>query len=567
MNQKNNDSNSGDNPFSDSTELFDSIFDEEKKVDQKPTPKDESSPQNPVTPDSDSQDGAFSDSMELFDDIFHEDTDIEKPGPSGKETTPATTKKTVKGPEAEKRQGMQMPGQPVSPTKTAPPVKPQQPAPTPKISPPAPVKKAQRGPEPEKRQGMQMPGPVVRPTEKEPPGKVQPPGPTPDKISPPAPVKKAQRGPEPEKRQGMQMPGPVVRPTEKEPPGKVQPPGPTPDKISPSPPLKKPQQTPRPQKGPPVPPTEKLPSAPLGLSGERRRSQTKAKKGVNTLVFISSIVVLVIVSMLTGMILDYGDVLDRLNITGYFKANTQTTESSRRSSPVKTHEKSQIEISNIHDPLATTKSAPPAISSVSIENVLPEETLSLTKTQEVSTVEEVSEEQEATAVSTEPSSPGKPMPDHTAVLETKSLSYPYSIYLGSYSSHAAVKKAASDYEEMGLSPYWVKLDLGDKGIWFRLFEGYFQKRQDADEFIKTRQIPGADTKNTPYANLIGIYASEEQLGIQKETLEGLGYSPYTISDTENVYRLYVGVFYQEERAKEQGAELSLKGIKSQLVER
>jgi len=452
MNEKNNDSNSQDNSFSDSKELFDNIFHDGKEVDQKPAPQKESSAGKPVppssdeipekrSPGSDSENGAFSESMELFDNIFHEGTDVDKAAPPNKKT------------------------------------------------PPPPPKKPQQGLRPQRGGAvMQKPQPPISPTKKASPIKPQPSAPTPDKTASPPPVKKAQKVAEP-------------------------------------------------QKGPSVPPAEKIPTVPLGLAGEKTRSQGKARKALNTLVFILSIVVLVIVSMLTGKVWDYKD------------------------------EKSGIEGMNIQVPSARKKEIHPQISSVPSENVPPEETASLTETEEVSEVEDISEEKEATPLSAEPSPPDKPIPDHAEVLEAKTLSYPYSIYLGSYSTKATVKKAVSDYEELGLSPYWVDLDLGDKGIWFRLFVGYFQKRGDADEFIKTQQIPGADSKSTPYANLIGIYPSEEELNIQKETLEGLGYTPYIISDTENVYRLYVGVFYQKQRAEQQGAELSLKGIKSQVVER
>jgi len=149
----------------------------------------------------------------------------------------------------------------------------------------------------------------------------------------------------------------------------------------------------------------------------------------------------------------------------------------------------------------------------------------------------------------------------------KSLSYPYSIYLGSYNSIESVKKAKMDYEEIGLTPYWIKIDLGEKGTWFRLFAGYFQTREEADRSIKNKQIPNAESKKTNYVNLIGIYSSSEDVYRQKEVIEKSGYSPYVISDNKNVFRLYVGAFYQKEQAEEQNSDLLLKGIQSKVVER
>jgi hypothetical protein len=85
----------------------------------------------------------------------------------------------------------------------------------------------------------------------------------------------------------------------------------------------------------------------------------------------------------------------------------------------------------------------------------------------------------------------------------KDLSYPYSVYLGSYKTRERAERAISEYRNKGLSPYWVKVDLGDKGVWYRVFSGYFQKREQANEFIKKKQIAESKSRHTRYANLIG----------------------------------------------------------------
>jgi SPOR domain len=167
-----------------------------------------------------------------------------------------------------------------------------------------------------------------------------------------------------------------------------------------------------------------------------------------------------------------------------------------------------------------------------------------------------------------PSAVPAPIPDKVIPREeVKSLSYPYSIYLGSYDSIESVKKATMNYEEKGLTPYWIKIDLGQKGVWFRLYADYFQTREEADGLIKTKQLPDAETKKTNYVNLIGIYSSLEEAYRQKEVIENLGYSPYVISDNKSAFRLYVGAFYQKDQAEELNSELLQKGIKGRVVER
>jgi hypothetical protein len=68
---------------------------------------------------------------------------------------------------------------------------------------------------------------------------------------------------------------------------------------------------------------------------------------------------------------------------------------------------------------------------------------------------------------------------------------------------SSVKELSSNYMKGGITSYWIKLDLGKKGIWYRLYVGCFQKREEADEYIKTWKLPDAESKNTKYANLIG----------------------------------------------------------------
>ena len=153
------------------------------------------------------------------------------------------------------------------------------------------------------------------------------------------------------------------------------------------------------------------------------------------------------------------------------------------------------------------------------------------------------------------------------VIKEEIKSFPYSIYLGSYGSIDKVKTAAADFIKMGITAYWIKLDLGEKGTWFRLFTGYFQTREEADAFIKTEKLKDAESRLTKYTNLIGIYKLMEDADRQKKHLEELGYSPYIISGTRNIYRLYTGAFSQEGRAEELKNALKLNSIKSDIVER
>lgn len=152
-------------------------------------------------------------------------------------------------------------------------------------------------------------------------------------------------------------------------------------------------------------------------------------------------------------------------------------------------------------------------------------------------------------------------------LGATALSYPYSIYLGSYQNLDHAKEAISSYQKRGLSPYWVKLDLGDKGNWYRVFMGYFRNRAQANDFIGKEHLEEAKSRHTKYANLIGTFTSQEKLDRERLRISKLGYCPYVIPAPNGELLLYVGAFYQKARAQRQHVELASGGIHSQIVER
>ncbi len=147
------------------------------------------------------------------------------------------------------------------------------------------------------------------------------------------------------------------------------------------------------------------------------------------------------------------------------------------------------------------------------------------------------------------------------------MPYPYSVYLGAYKTPERAEKAISIYRNKGLSAYWVKVNLGDKGVWYRVFTGYFKDKNEAEAFIRRKRIADAETKRTKYATLIGIYATERDAQKEFLALSRLGYSPYVIRMASGESQLYVGAFYTKIGAEEQRLDLASKGVQSRVVER
>jgi sporulation related protein len=166
-----------------------------------------------------------------------------------------------------------------------------------------------------------------------------------------------------------------------------------------------------------------------------------------------------------------------------------------------------------------------------------------------------------------PVSPG-PSPDRKAVVAEKPVaSYPFSIQMYSMSTREGADKAVEEYREKGLDTYWVKVDLGRKGVWFRVFVGNFKDREKAEQFMTEKGLSGATVNRMRYAVLAGTHSSNEEMRRNLKALSGLGFSPYVISGDNGEFMIYVGAFYSRKGAELQSRELSSKGIPGRVVER
>lgn len=149
---------------------------------------------------------------------------------------------------------------------------------------------------------------------------------------------------------------------------------------------------------------------------------------------------------------------------------------------------------------------------------------------------------------------------------TKRL-YPYSIKLHYFRSREGAEKSIAVYRQKGLSPYWVKVNLGDYGVWYRVFTGYFEDIEQAENIIKTQKLTKAKVKKTKYAALIGTYRSETKLNEQIQLISKKGFSPYVVKGSNGEFYLYAGAFYTQKGAEDQYADLLASGIESKVVER
>lgn len=145
--------------------------------------------------------------------------------------------------------------------------------------------------------------------------------------------------------------------------------------------------------------------------------------------------------------------------------------------------------------------------------------------------------------------------------------HPYSILLSSCQMRESVQKVLFKYHEIGLVPYVVKIELGEKELWWRIFMGHYRSKEEALKAIKEHGLSEAIVMKTPYTNLIGNYSSEDDATEMLQSIKELGYSPYIVKPGENNFQLVVGAFKKRKEAEKQRIDLLSDGIKNQITRR
>ena len=221
-----------------------------------------------------------------------------------------------------------------------------------------------------------------------------------------------------------------------------------------------------------------------------------------------------------------------------------------------------------------------ALEPVVIE-VVPENTAALPQEQEPDPVAiEVVPENQATLpleqeivatvapVSVEQSETKTPSDKKIAIPATPPPPLPYSLQLCSCRAVESAQNSLADYKNKGLDAYLVKVRLdGDGGTWWRVFTGQYKTLDDALAAKKTFGLSDAIAKKTPFANLIGEYASLAQTHTEQERLSALGVSSYVLESPNNAFRLFVGAYTRKTQAQRQAHELESMGWISQSVVR
>jgi len=151
------------------------------------------------------------------------------------------------------------------------------------------------------------------------------------------------------------------------------------------------------------------------------------------------------------------------------------------------------------------------------------------------------------------SSPGPITKD--SPIKITSETYPYILQLASYKTFSNTLRAVSLYENYETDIHWNRVDLGEKGVWFRLYTGRFKTKEEAKQYEEDLGLDESMVLSTPWTVLVdpgNHLHSPEKI---KSVLEENKYDFYSIKNEDESFRLLIGAFRTKKGAEKLAQEI------------
>ncbi len=145
--------------------------------------------------------------------------------------------------------------------------------------------------------------------------------------------------------------------------------------------------------------------------------------------------------------------------------------------------------------------------------------------------------------------------------------HPFSLKTSSYQRPERAVQELSEIRQTGLTPYLVKTNLGDMGVWWRIYIGFYATEEEAGKIKSTYNLANASVQKTDYSCLLGEFSNETELIDDFERLKQAGYFPYVIQKRKDNFRLYLGAYEKKSEADILSIELMRNGFNNEIVRR
>ena len=143
------------------------------------------------------------------------------------------------------------------------------------------------------------------------------------------------------------------------------------------------------------------------------------------------------------------------------------------------------------------------------------------------------------------------------------------LQFGSYKNLARMMTDFDLYKAKGIDLHWNSVDLGEKGIWYRLFLGGFESKAEAMDYKMAYKKDHGLSKSiivfTPWTVLLAETASQQKADQIRSVLHDNSIDYYIFKNTDGSYRLLTGAFVTEEGAAKLAQEIILLSHDAKVV--
>lgn len=166
-----------------------------------------------------------------------------------------------------------------------------------------------------------------------------------------------------------------------------------------------------------------------------------------------------------------------------------------------------------------------------------------------------------TAIGTDPAST-----DTSATALPSFESNPYILQLGSFNTLGTTLRAVDIYTRKGITVHWNEVQMGEKGLWYRVFAGRFDSIDSARHYQDASGLKEARILFAPWTVLIDPAGSAEQIARVRKRIQSRGVDAYTASGHNDRQHLCAGAFVSQSRAKALAEKIYLHtGIATQVA--
>jgi hypothetical protein len=134
-------------------------------------------------------------------------------------------------------------------------------------------------------------------------------------------------------------------------------------------------------------------------------------------------------------------------------------------------------------------------------------------------------------------------------------SNPYILQLGSFNTLGTTLRAVDIYARKGITAHWNEVQMGEKGLWYRVFAGRFESMDAARHYQKTSGLKEARILFAPWTVLIDSSGSAEKIAHVRKRIQSRGVDAYSASGHGDRRHLCAGAFVSQSRAETQAEKI------------